>query len=111
MQRFYIIVGVVSMIGLPVLFCRQIYYDLRYPNPAWWNQHWEDDPRIYMPLLACGVLVAAFVLWRDARRFKRTQQKHAQLWAILHMVRQKQAEGNWGEAMQWLKKYEKLYEE
>jgi hypothetical protein len=104
MQRLYVLVTVVFLVGAPVRLGWLLYHNLQHPET--WEQDWRDDPRVYMTVLIVGCGIPGLMMWRDARKFMRTKERQARLGAILDVVRQKQAEGQWEEAERWLHLYD-----
>jgi hypothetical protein len=74
MQRIYVFLGTGLMICFPVYFCWRSSYDFQHRET--WGEEWENDPRLYVPVLIGGLAIAALLWWRDQRGQKnRPKQK------------------------------------
>lgn len=67
MEKFYAVVGALSMVLLPVAFAMNLCYDLGHPEL--WSD-WQHDPRIYGTV---AILVLPLLLWLWARKYRKQQ--------------------------------------
>ena len=73
MKAVYTIVGLVSMIGLPIGFICVLCYDLAHPEL--WDQDWMHDPRGYLTFIAVVFPSLLFWWWCELRKPERMREE------------------------------------
>jgi hypothetical protein len=107
MQKFYTLVSIGFLIFLPIAFTYRVYEDFSHPET--WDEDWQTDPRVYLPISGLVAVVIGIVVVLACRK----QYREKVRWQEIHSafqrdVADKQREGKWEEAAEALRHYEAL---
>ena len=109
MGRFFPLLGRAFMVGLPIALVVRVIYDFMHPEN--WHGPWYADPRRYWPILLIELLALLLLTWIAFRMYRkglREATKREMINFVLEEARKKQAEGNWHEADEWLRCYDRI---
>lgn len=102
MDKFFALVGALSMVGLPVAFVINLCYE------ELWSD-WQRDPRIYG---TASILMLLPLLWLWARKYRkeqRAERRYSRLHSIVNVVERLYGSGRNQEAHEARRLYDRVY--
>lgn len=107
MQKFYTLVGIGMFIFLPIALTYRVYEDFSHPET--WDEDWQTDPRVYLPMSGVAAVVIGIVVVLACRKQYRRRVRWQEINREFQRdVADKQREGKWEEAAEAMRHYEAL---